>query len=118
MTKIIHPSMSKIKTRAKAIKKENNIIHMIALNVAAQEAGYPPFHSLSSYLKKLKQNKLSANIDQFNPEWKGSATRNQEDYLHYWSLVLSETIKTHVMLKKLKLKIVAKFISGEKCPYK
>ncbi|MGR6834486.1 hypothetical protein [Aliivibrio wodanis] len=72
MTKIIHPSMSKIKDRTKAIKKENSIGHMMALNVAAQEVGYPSFHSLSSYLKKLKQNEPSANIDQFNPELKSS----------------------------------------------
>ncbi|MDF4332849.1 hypothetical protein P3383_06575 [Vibrio parahaemolyticus] len=72
MTKIARPSISKVKSRAKAIKKEKKIGHMKALEVAAQEIGYPSFHALDTYLKRLKKNEFSATINPFNPDLQSS----------------------------------------------
>ncbi|MBE4108321.1 hypothetical protein HJ114_02455 [Vibrio parahaemolyticus] len=58
MTKIARPSISKVKSRAKAINKEKKIGHMKALEVAAQEIGYPSFHALDTYLKRLKKKRV------------------------------------------------------------
>ncbi|PWI33536.1 hypothetical protein DI392_08690 [Vibrio albus] len=56
MTTTIRPSLSKVKARAKALKKENQIPHMKALELAAQELGYPSYHALDTYLKRLNKN--------------------------------------------------------------
>lgn len=72
MTKIARPSISKVKSRANVIKKEMKIGHMKALEVAAHEIGYPSFHALDTYLKRLKQNESSATINPFNPDLQSS----------------------------------------------
>ncbi|ELA9894868.1 hypothetical protein V8046_002890 [Vibrio parahaemolyticus] len=55
MTIVIRPSLSKVKARAKNLKKENKIKHTKALDLAAQEIGYPTFYALNSYLKNLNK---------------------------------------------------------------
>lgn len=67
MTTAILPSLSKVKARAKAIKKENNIQHMKALELAAQEFGYPSYHALDTFLKRLNKNQSDVARKPFNP---------------------------------------------------
>lgn len=81
MTKIAQPSISKVKSCAKAIKKDKKIGHMKALEVAAQEIGYPSFHALDTYLKRLKQNKPSDTFNPFNPDLQSSLLVVFEDDL-------------------------------------
>lgn len=72
MTKINFPSISRVKARAKVIKKDHQIPHMKALEVAAQEIGYPSFHALDTYLKRVKHKQTSLSFATYNPKYHSS----------------------------------------------